>query len=425
MTHIVYRLAADRRYAEIPAAIRSRSSCNSAVDDLQWTDSYGSTALHLLCQARCVTSELIAAVQACVQALPTAVQWANAATWTPLHFAVHQLQQQQLQFDNTTESLQQLLRVELIILLLAACPAAVSERATTGYKSKTAFHMAVEVNAPYDVLAAMLNIDPSLATATYLSPKRTRTTYYCSSRVSSPTNSHETPLHVLWKAGKSTSKMALLLEAAHTGKVTRVSSRRRIWNHDSQQANQFLLLHAACSMEDCPRSYFEHVLQQHLKQCVQADEKGLLPIHILLRRPVSVYQQFCLQLLLAAAPQAAAVRDPSGRLPLHIALATTNSSEHGVCNSYNTADVPLTWHKGGLRELTYAHPPALRVADPVSKLVPFLAAATASEYSKEHLSTTFELLLAAPEMLATLVSSSNIRQPIDESMHNTQNFHLC
>lgn len=416
MNPSLYRLAADRRYTEIPAA--------ATATDLQWSDSYGSTALHLLCQSRKITPSLLHAVKACLDTLPDAVQWANASTWTPLHCAVNH-------FPHDAWCCS---RVELILLLLSACPAALSERATTRYKSKTAFHMAVEVDAPYAVLEAMLLIDPSLATATYMSPKRTRTTYFCSRSAPPPPVVQpqlEMPLHVLWWAGKSTFKMALLLEAACTGKLSSAcnsnnsnsSCRRRIWNHHSGTAaasassssppHKFLLLHAACSMGDCPRPYLEQIVVEHPKHWLLTDARGLLPLHIVLRRPFSPYQQFCLQLLLDVAPQAAAIRDCClDRLPLHMALAAKDldcSDGDDDDDVFTTAlvdscssNAPLTWHKGGVRELTFAHPTALRVADPVTGLVPFLAAAIAAAYSKEHLSTAFELLLAAPEMLAAV-----------------------
>lgn len=201
--------------------------------------------------------------------------------------------------------------------------------------------------------------------------------------------------------------MALLLEAAYTGKVSSAFSRRRIWNHDSH----FLLLHAACSMDDCPRSYFQQILAEHSKQCLQTNDQGLLPLHVVLKRPISSYQQFCLQQLLETAPQAAAFRDPHGRLPMHIALAASNNPVDDDCFLSSTSNItPLTWHTSGIRELTYANPTALRVADPVSNLVPFLSAATSSEHSKECLFTTFELLLAAPEMLAAVTNKIRVNR---------------
>jgi len=78
------------------------------------------------------------------------------------------------------------------------------------------------------------------------------------------------------------------------------------------------------------------------------------------------------------------VPDPAtGRVPLHVAVS----------------DALMTWHKGGVRELTFACPDALRKRDPASQLVPFLASGVVADKSRLHLSTTYELLLAAPEMV--------------------------
>ena len=355
MTPTVYRLAADRKYGQIPAAVQERPN------DLEWMDSYGSTALHILCQARTATRELVAAVAACLQVLPGAVQWANSATWTPLHFAVFQQPSGKY-------------RVQLILLLLRFCPAALPVRATTGYKTKTAFHMACQVNADYTVLQAMLQIDPSLATATYMSPKRTRTTYYTPKRQyhhhssTSSSSFEETPLHILYKhhaaaAGNNNSnntsrKMALLLEAAVTGKVVTHQHRRRVICASShQEPTSFRLLHAVCQIE-VPRAYLLQVLrqQQPHDSLWRPDEHGYLPLHVLLLRQQSPspYAQFVLQELLQAAPAAAAVAEPtSGRWPLHLALTAGWKWEQGV------------------RELVYSHPGALRIPDPTSGLLPF------------------------------------------------------
>lgn len=79
----LYRLAADRQYDLIPEHIRSNP------DDLFWTDRYGSTALHILCQTRNADKRLLRAVHSILSESPQQVAWANAGKF---HFqlSIHQ-----------------------------------------------------------------------------------------------------------------------------------------------------------------------------------------------------------------------------------------------------------------------------------------------------------------------------------------------
>jgi len=72
------------------------------------------------------------------------------------------------------------------------------------------------------------------------------------------------------------------------------------------------------------------------------------------------------------------------------------------------SDTHLTWHKGGVRELAFAFPEALRKVDVLSGLVPFLASAERAVYTRLNLSTTYELLLAAPEMVQAIRKTNRI-----------------
>ena len=74
---------------------------------------------------------------------------------------------------------------------------------------------------------------------------------------------------------------------------------------------------------------------------------------------------------------------PLPLLPLHVAIT----------------DCQMTWNKGGIKALVYAYPDAVRKVDPRNGLFPFQASAIHATRSKLHLSTTYELLLAAPEMI--------------------------
>ena len=78
----------------------------------------------------------------------------------------------------------------------------------------------------------------------------------------------------------------------------------------------------------------------------------------------------------SGASHGAAVTDPSGRLPLHIAL---NAGKR--------------WHQG-VRDLVECYPDSVKVADQSSKLFPFQLAA-----SKADLSTCYELLRCHPDLV--------------------------
>jgi ankyrin repeat protein len=307
---------------------------------------------------------LLAAVDAILRVAPEQVGWANVATWTPLHFAV----EKRLAWGSDRNT------TALILRLIQACPSAVSVRTHSGFKTKTPFHIACETDADYLVLKAMLTINPALATEPYVK----KDVY----------SVVENPLQLLWKNNRHASaansfrvqqqskeKMALLLKAAHCGTVRTLLPDGR----------KFLLLNAACSVR-CPRDYFTLVLRENKNQVDQPDEDGLLPLHYAVMNASAdsqAYTQFVIEALLEAYPGGASVADSIGRLPLHVAVANSLT----------------TWHKGGVRELTFSCPNALRQRDPETGLVPFLASATFATKSRLHLSTTFELLLAAPEMV--------------------------
>ena len=442
----LYRFATNRQYDKIPARVESHP------EDVIWTDRYGSTCLHILCQARTSVDEsLLRAVQAIVHHQPDVVAWANVATWTPLHFATfcttatknaattpsslpttrtsftpgNQVRYEDenssdkdflavsetnkrldeigddTENDHATSSTTMSTSTQLVLCLIEACPSAVSVRTKTGFKTKTPFHIACEAGSDYRILRAMLQINPTLAIQPFVQQSS-------SSVYAIPS---ETPLQLLWKhnfnhinsqyyrnkfdhpprsivrrsfkaGGGGTgsiqelhNKMALLLQAAHHGTL-----QERI-------GKPFRVLNAACSVR-CPKDYVAYLLEEHTNQVSERDEKGLLPLHYAVRKTSSLesqtYTQFLVESLLDIYPEAASVEDETGRLPLHVALGGT---------------VGLTWHKGGVQELVLRYPNALRTIDPQTKLVPFLQSAVHAIDSRLHLSTTYELLLTAPEMV--------------------------
>jgi hypothetical protein len=329
-----------------------------------WTDRYGSSVLHILCQARTCDRKLLVAVKSILRLSPEQVAWPNVGTWTPLHFAVEKRLE--------TEALS----TSLALQLIRACPSAVSVK-TSGFKTKTPFAIACEADADYSVLKAMLKINPSLSSEPFIK----RDAYSDSYTVA------EYPLQVLWKnrSAETEAKMALLLRAAHMNQVDDRDAADSRKFSNSSTARPFHILHAACSVR-CPRDYFLQILRLHPDQVNTPDAFGLYPLHYAVRyasrSDVSAYMQFVIEALLEQSSAATNVADADGRLPLHIAIENNG-----------------TWHKSGIRELVYANPNALRQADPLHGLLPFIASAESAAKSRLHLSTTFELLLAAPEMV--------------------------
>ena len=405
----LYRLASERRYESIVDHVKEHP------DDIFWTDHHGSTALHILCQAVTVNRPLVAAVAAIIQEgegldrtnpsyAPSSsvsqkdslsiIGMRNHATCTPLHYAAEkrmvsgggggnyntrrgrnwegQQQDQDYSYNGSTE---------LVLLLLKHCPDAVSMRTQTGIKAgKTPFHIACEANADWRVLRAMLLINPGLATEPYVK----KDVYSVA----------EHPLQLLWNnihnntatsvtANNTTTtthdKMALLIRAAHYGTV----------DDAFHQGHPVRLLNAACSVR-CPQDYFLQLLEQHADQVRELDERNLLPLHYAVEHASvesQAYSQFVIESLLELYPEAASVENEEGRLPLHVALM----------------DSKLTWHKGGVQEIVFAYPDALRVRDPLYQLPPFLASAFHAIKSRLHLSTSFELLRTAPDVIESLI----------------------
>jgi hypothetical protein len=169
--------------------------------------------------------------------------------------------------------------------------------------------------------------------------------------------------------------------------------------------DDFLPLHTATRCEMCPPLMYPLFLQVHKDETPKQDELGRTPLAVACLDPVgnrSVGALSKVHLLLAAYPEAASVEDYFGRIPLHTAL------ESG-----------LRWEEG-IDCLVSVSPQYLQLIDPVTRLPPFLLAATASRTSPrtnegyesricrnegetQYLSTVFSLLRADPSQLTHLL----------------------
>jgi hypothetical protein len=117
------------------------------------------------------------------------------------------------------------------------------------------------------------------------------------------------------------------------------------------------------------------------------------------------YWHFVITSVLELDPHQASIPDPldHDRLPLHVSLAPNDDDDdhdHDYSPSRRRPTrASLTWHEGGVKELCLAYANALGAVDPVTGLLPFQAAAVNAEKSRALLSTCYELLRAAPEMI--------------------------
>jgi hypothetical protein len=363
----LYRLASVRQYNRIPEHVETHP------DDIYWTDTYGSTALHLLCQTRTqeayADGTLLAAVDAIVQRDSGLVAQPNGTNRTPLHLAC-----------DTPFLWGAHHNTPLILRLIQACPRAVSMRLSRRFKHKNPFPISCEVDADIEVLRAMLQVDPSLATELYGVKDGNHT------RIGDP-------MSLLWNARMrkqpnedeqvTDEKMALLLRAAYCGIIEDE-------DHPNLQLAAFIpefrLVNAMCAIK-CPRDYISRVLDNHSDELSLPDSRGLLPLHsAVTHAQEGSHTEFLLEILLEYYKEAASIPIPThhNALPLHVLIT----------------DQSMTWNKGGVQQLVYAFPNALRIPDPRDGLVPFLASAAHATQSRLLLSTTYELLLAAPDLLS-------------------------
>jgi len=239
----------------------------------------------------------------------------------------------------------------------------------------------------------MLRVDPSLASRTC----------YQGSGGTHGGRSGETPLELVWKTQRkkpnggecrslatTLEKMELLVRAAYCGTLEMDETTHGDERQQQQQQPPFSLLRAVSSIR-CPRDYASQILSLHRKDISIPDHQtGWLPLHYAIlsaeERDTTAYTSFLVGRLLEESPDAAMVpfRTGSHLFPLHVLIA----------------DRAMTWHNGGVQQLALVSNASVLIApDPRSRLVPVLESAIHAFKSRQHLSTTFELLRLTPQVL--------------------------
>ena len=197
-------------------------------------------------------------------------------------------------------------------------------------------------------------------------------------------------------------------------------------NNNGERKIVFRAVHAAAGV-DCPRPVVKIATIVHPDQLEERDGNGLLPLMIAASSPIfkvhdlsdegyqledrihgddnanddeegnddhqdgaAALQPSVIQILLGASSLAASVPDPSGRLPLHLAIVSNKR-----------------WNQG-VKDILNAYPDALMLADKHTKLLPFMLAAATND---ADLSTIFELLKSNPVLVQDGIYSTKPASP--------------
>ena len=443
----LYRLAHERQHFRLIGHLKSNPQ------DVWWVDNNGSTVLHTLCLSHTFDIAVLNSVKAVVAEAPFLVGKCNRASWTPLHMACEKRLMggcMDRRVPTTNDFLDDLGNEEdngqeqLILLLLQAYPEACSMPLRTGFKAKTPFHIVCQNKdvSSLKILEKMLSVDPSLALRS-------------SVKHDGPYTIIDTPLQILWDTIASATrteaindddflKMETLLKAAQK---TTTKSTADGGDTDKQSCSRrnyhFPVLCAACSIR-CPRDYASRLLQRYSEQVFQKHSRsGKILLHYAVQSAQTespAYTNWLLGELLQRYPEGASIplpQIPPSSSPEVQVQAQQESDKKNIDEEDNDStslggngaaarqetvkdsprnssppspllaihvligDRGCTSKDGGIQRLVQAYPNSLRIPDPRSGLVPALASAEVAIQSRMHLSTTYDLLRAAPDVIAT------------------------
>jgi hypothetical protein len=170
----------------------------------------------------------------------------------------------------------------------------------------------------------------------------------------------------------------------------------RITNDYGKRTVKFLLLHACTGIDWFPPNLLRLLVAAFPDALLESDEDGDLPIHVASGgffesykidagnvdegdsfEANSGYQKTTIDILLEANPDVAKIPDARGRLPLELAL---KSSEHEINEEavkqqqqpqHGQHNMWRPWEDGGICSLLNAYPEAARIRSPVCANLPF------------------------------------------------------
>ena len=296
--------------------------------------------------------------------------------------------------------------VRVVRQLLSAFPGATDTPSLVSSGALLPLHLACRYNASVSVLRALVQASPQSSigkTAAHDTPVNV----LCEAEENTETSHVRTNSSVLWHKCRDDlpqvnykslfwQKIQVLLEAVATYRQQQQQQASRV----SETVDRTLyILHAAVSLEECcPVDVLHYALQHYPEQIRLRDPTGRLPLHLAiswsvhrqthqqqqpqpsLRKFQPKERQVSCQLL-EHYPNAAHRRDGhqdhnKDRYPLHTALA------HGH-----------EWHAGGVvREIYQCAPHVLAERDPHTQLYPF-------QMSANDLDSTYLLLRQLPSVL--------------------------
>mmetsp|Transcript_31069 Transcript_31069/g.47585 ORF Transcript_31069/g.47585 Transcript_31069/m.47585 type:complete len:566 (-) Transcript_31069:104-1801(-) len=310
--------------------------------------------------------------------------------------------------------------IEVLSLLICANPAAVNERDYEGLTPLLRLWVRYFVILGDDVIDAVngpADLTGELGEAWYKTELLLRVAYHGSlldmvvdTRIPASNSEDETRQLAIGDRSRNNSEPQLSQQQREQQDEGKPDNS---YNHHGGKS-VFRAVHAAAGV-DCPRPVVKIATIVHPDQLEERDGNGLLPLMIAASAPIfkvhdlsdegyqledrihgddntndneegnedyqdgaGALQPSVIQILLGASSLAASVPDPSGRLPLHLAIASNKR-----------------WNEG-VKDILNAYPDALMLTDKHTMLLPFMLAAATD---KPDLSTIFELLKSNPVLV--------------------------
>ena len=357
----------------------------------------GRSPLHVACDLDAPA----VVVQALLQAYPEASTMVGTSNMNPLHIAC-----------SSQHASVQVVRV----LLEGGLEIQSSMRDVDG---DTPLANACRCGAPIEVLDVLLRANPSVVNERDyegLTPLLRLWVRYFVILGNDVIDAVKGPEDLTGELGEAWRKTVLLLRAAYHGSLEASTAERGEEGSRTRSGalnSVFRAVHAASAV-DCPRQVVKIATILHPDQLEEEDELGRLPLFVAAAAPVFKVRDLSdegysledrihgddaeydeandtdqdgagnssapsvIEILVNAFPDAVRFRDRDGRLPLHLAIL------HGKRRF------------SGVESIVDTYPDALMLQDPITKLYPFMLAAT---IEKGECTTIFELLKSNPSLV--------------------------